>query len=48
MTLGAETDTEKLSSSLAVLAEVFEKVAESSRKDDHGFLIILAEYRLKW
>ena len=38
-------DMEKVSSSLAVLAKIFEKLADSSRDDYHCFVIILVEYK---
>ena len=41
------SDTEKLSSSLAVLAEIFEEVAEISREGYRCYMIILVEYKLK-
>ena len=37
------SDTEKLSSSLAVLAEIFEKMAETSIECYRCFVIILGE-----
>ena len=40
-------DMEKLSSSLAVLVEIFEEVAEISRKVCRCFVIILAEYDIE-
>ena len=43
-----ETDMEKQSSSLAVLAEIFDEVAEISRKVCCYLVIILAEYNIEW
>ena len=41
-------DTEKLSSSLAVLAEIFEKMAETSIECYQCFVIIFGEYKLEY
>ena len=41
-------DTEKLSSSLAVLAEIFKKMAETSIECYRCFVIILGEYKLEY
>ena len=42
-----DPDMEKLSSSLAVLAEIFEEVAEISREGYRCFVKILEEYKLE-
>ena len=42
------SDMEKLSSSLVVLAEIFDEVAEISRKVCCYLVIILAEYNIEW
>ena len=44
---GLETDMEKLSSSLAVLAEIFEEVVEISRQVYRCFVKILEEYKFE-
>ena len=41
-------DTAKLSSSLAVLAEIFEELVEIAREDYHFFMLILPEYKLEF